>query len=366
MKRSIIFIVLLMIVLIFCETWDIRNTSAEDIPIIMNKYTEAVNNQDVESYLELFVDYQKKMMKDYLKCNSTKSFFNNEEIRVLKCKEISLDSARLCTDLSSDNLKAYKDVRCYYAHLQNKNIDCSEWRDSFFVVITGEEYDKQRIIRLSEADINEAEREGFSFNIVEETVAKKKQNELVDKTAYINKAGKSISQPSVITVYFTNGINTSHYKNYKATISFDSYIRNVLPNEFITSYYSSYAAYKKSTAMAAKMYGWYNKIHSKWNFAPYYSDVMDNTNDQIYIYGTENKYSKDAWNSITNKALVDSSGVVFQTQYLANSGEKGSGILNATKALSKAQNGESYTSILKFYYNNSSNANNKTVKIVSY
>ena len=66
----------------------------------------------------------------------------------------------------------------------------------------------------------------------------------------------------------------------------------------------------------------------------------------------------------TIRALAAELGVSKAS--ISNCKDSGDRPCGFTKALSKAQNGESYTSILKFYYNNSSNTNNKTVKIVSY
>lgn len=106
-------------------------------------------------------------------------------------------------------------------------------------------------------------------------------------------------------------------------------------------------------------------MHPKWNYAPYYADVKDNTSDQVYVHGSNNSYSRSAWNDIANKAMVTSSGSLFEVHFNATSGSQHSGTMSASGALSQAKSGAAYESILHYYYD-SSQYSASVIKIVTH
>lgn len=83
----------------------------------------------------------------------------------------------------------------------------------------------------------------------------------------------------------TNPVNVNHYGSGTYPVDFGEYVYNVLPNEW-GDWYETAKTAVQAGAIAVKMYGWYHVYHPKWNFSPYYADVQDNTNDQVYKYNS--------------------------------------------------------------------------------
>lgn len=100
-----------------------------------------------------------------------------------------------------------------------------------------------------------------------------------------------------------------------------SYVKNVLPNEWIPSWSSESL---KTGAMACKMYGWYHHYHPKWSSLN--ADVKDTTADQVYKPNTENVNTTAAINAVNGIGIHNSAGKIFETQYLAGTqGSAGAG-----------------------------------------
>jgi uncharacterized repeat protein (TIGR01451 family) len=99
-------------------------------------------------------------------------------------------------------------------------------------------------------------------------------------------------------------------------VDFKDYVKNVLPNEWISSWDMDAL---KAGAMSVKTYAWYWTIHQKYPGQNY--DVKDSTADQVYIPGTSNPRTDQAveetWNWVMTK-----DGEIFQAQY--DSGTAGS------------------------------------------
>lgn len=118
-------------------------------------------------------------------------------------------------------------------------------------------------------------------------------------------------RPDYIRVYHDR---SSSDPNYHKTISTDFYyyVKNVLPNEWYSTWPSESL---KAGAMAVKMYGWYHVYHPKWPSLN--ADVKDTTADQVFIDNTEVSSTTTAINNVGGVGLENSSGAVFETQYLA-------------------------------------------------
>lgn len=126
--------------------------------------------------------------------------------------------------------------------------------------------------------------------------------------------------------------------------------------------------------MACKMYGWYYAVHPKYNYAPYYANVKDNSQDQNFYYNSYDSmnskyknYETKALNTIKNKAIIAvNTGNVFEVHYHANQGTKHSGTLNQADALDLAKQGKSYIQILHYYYDYTSYTKQGKIKLQSY
>lgn len=169
----------------------------------------------------------------------------------------------------------------------------------------------------------------------------------------------TLSCPSTTTIYFTKSANSNYWGVTSKALSFSSsYLKNVLPKEWYISRYST-TAYANATALASKTYGWYFTEHPKWNYSPYYSNMKDNSSDQNYLYSAYSDlnsaryqgYEDSALSFISNKVIVKANNnTVLEVHYNANSGTEHSGTMNASGCWTMAQSGDSYDTILHYYY----------------
>lgn len=188
-------------------------------------------------------------------------------------------------------------------------------------------------------------------------------------------ARSSLSCPSNITVYFTKAANYNYYGVKTKSLTFSTYLTNVLPQEWIISYYGSYPQYGYASALASKMYGWYCTVNPKFDYDPYFADVKDDSSDQNFLYNSRSSlasvyrnYLDSVLSYIDRLAMVESStNSIFEVHYYASSGTQYSGKMNAAECLSKAKNGETYSAILHYYYDYSTYiGTSKQISIVSY
>ena len=99
-------------------------------------------------------------------------------------------------------------------------------------------------------------------------------------------------------------------------VDFKEYVKNVLPNEWISSWNMDAL---KAGAMAGKTYAWYWTIHQKYPGQDY--DVKDTIGDQVYIPGTANSRTDQAVEETWNRVMTKN-GEIFEAQY--DSGTPGS------------------------------------------
>lgn len=111
--------------------------------------------------------------------------------------------------------------------------------------------------------------------------------------------------------------------------------------------------------MASKTYGWYFTEHPKWNFAPYYSNMKDNSSDQNYLYSAYSDLNSAKYQGyedtvllfISDKIMVTAgTNDVLEIHYHKTEGNQYSGQMSASECWTKAQNGDDYETILHYYY----------------
>jgi len=103
------------------------------------------------------------------------------------------------------------------------------------------------------------------------------------------------------------------------TLNFVTYQEDVLPNEWIPSWNANAL---DAGALAVKMYGWYHVLNPKW---PQYNAAVDDTTDsQCYVPNSTQQSTTTAVEATSNNVIVNSSGDIFETSYLAGGTETGS------------------------------------------
>lgn len=316
---------------------------------LISDMVSAINSKDVDAYIGLFTSENQKEMNEFILQNSAESFFRESGLTVVECIELPDEIGKNAVDILAEEVSAYDEIRYLYFQLEMEEKAVAD-DSGFRVAVLVKENGTWRILRVSVPDIStiiEAN-EGFHSDAEMESAAEQER-----AMQGMTRLGP-ITMPSKITVYFTKTNNISSWGGRQSyNVPFADYVKDVGANEWTSSWYSQYPAYLRAGMMASKMYGWYATIHPKWNYAPYYADVKDDTSDQQYVHNSNNSYTRSAWNDIANVAMVSNVGNVFEVHYRANSGAQYSGTMNAAGALEKARSGQSYTQILHYYYDNS-------------
>jgi peptidoglycan hydrolase-like amidase len=134
-------------------------------------------------------------------------------------------------------------------------------------------------------------------------------------------------------------------------VGFKTYVKNVLPNEWITSWP---AESLKSGAMAVKSFGWYWALHStRKTSGGACFDVYDNTSSQVYKPGSAAASTSSAVDS-TWATRMTRSGNILQAHYCATTTACGAWVdgdwMSQYGSRDQASAGKGYATILKSYF----------------
>lgn len=134
-------------------------------------------------------------------------------------------------------------------------------------------------------------------------------------------------------------------------VGFKTYVKNVLPNEWITSWP---AESLKSGAMAVKSFGWYWALHSTRTTAGGSCfDVYDNTSSQVYRPGSAVASTSSAVDATWGTRMTRS-GNILQAHYCSTSTACGAWVdgnwMSQYGSRDQANQGRSYSTILRSYY----------------
>lgn len=343
MKTKVVMYSIILLMFLNCFTIISSAKGNDDYEKLIYSVADCVNAGDVDAYIELFSNEIRLEMKTFI-ANCGKESFFEEEKREIKKIEISKNSIPEKEKLKFDEIVIFNVTeRVTYKDKQIRET---------YKLTSGE--------------------------VVNEYVLVKEDGKwYIYRISALGNSGSraTLSQPIETFIYFTKSTNINFYGSGTSGIYWDNYLRDVLPNEWTISYYGSYPHYGYASALASKMYAWYYTENPKWNFAPYYACMKDNSSDQNYLL---NSYWNLAQNYrtmqdnvmsfISNKAIVRSGALsIFEVHYHATSGGYHSGTMSASGCLSKAQAGELYTSIIHYYYDNTSyTGTSNTAVVVNY
>ena len=134
-------------------------------------------------------------------------------------------------------------------------------------------------------------------------------------------------------------------------VDFKTYVKNVLPNEWVTSWP---AASLRAGAMAVKSYAWYWALHSTRKTAGGQCyDVRDDTADQVYRPSSAQSSSSSAVDN-TWSARMTRSGNILQAHYCSTTTACGAWVdgnwMSQYGSRDLANAGDSYQTILHYYY----------------
>jgi hypothetical protein len=134
-------------------------------------------------------------------------------------------------------------------------------------------------------------------------------------------------------------------------VAFETYVKNVLPNEWIPSWP---AESLKAGAVAVKSYGWYWALHStRKTSGGQCFDVYDTTSSQVYKPGSA-VASTNAAVDATWGVRMTRDGKILQAHYCSTTTACGGWVtgdwMSQYGSRDKANAGQSYSTILKYYY----------------
>lgn len=134
-------------------------------------------------------------------------------------------------------------------------------------------------------------------------------------------------------------------------VPFQQYVKNVLPNEWITSWHRESL---RAGAMAAKTYAWEKALHSTRKTANGACfDVADTTSDQVYRPGSA-VASTNAAVDATWATRMSRGGKIFSSHYCSTTTACGAWVtgdwMSQYGSQDMATKGSSFASILKHYY----------------
>ena len=170
---------------------------------------------------------------------------------------------------------------------------------------------------------------------------------------YINNSGSDInatsalkSLPNTIKLYDTS-------KSQLKTLSFSTYLKDVMPNEIYVSWPTEAL---KANILAAKTYAWYNILYPRKPATDYNAHVTDNyQNYQHYKEGSNHATTNQLVDDLSKTAMIRGDGP-FDAQYRAgtsgNKGTQSGNVLSQNGTVVLAKEGKTYIQILKYYYTN--------------
>ena len=151
-------------------------------------------------------------------------------------------------------------------------------------------------------------------------------------------------------------------KNTISVVNFYNYVKDVLPNEWTAS--ADPLESLKTGAMCVKMYGWYRCYNYKYYGKGF--DVMDTTADQVYVAGSEHSRTNTAINAVGGIGLMNTAGLIFETQYLANATTANGGKVGQIKSNSLANSGYNWHQICNYFYSYSDKSTGDTAQFRYY
>ena len=389
MKKNLL--VLLTILLIYSGTGilqvqaNVLSTSVDDL---LEKMEKSINDDNWEDFIELWHEDEQPEFENYFKNDEyTDGIKQIEDIKILEKYHVQKGDAKeyMLTDeypilketsetetyIIAAECKVGVENQYFYNGLNYILIVFIKENDNLYMVQFNnpdlELMDKYITETYSKSDEN-YEEELKAYNVVKQAEYGRIvniDNELIDNNFVekeidmsqsgdmfatlkgvgdysILKSYSSYSYPSTIRVKLANGTIK--------TINFNTYIKNVLPNEW----YSTWSANSlKAGALCVKMVGWYRCIKPISTAQGY--DITTTT--QKYVAGTAVSSTNSAISSVSNIGMANSDGKIFFPEYAAgtsgSAGTKAGGQLKQWGSQYLAQKGYTVGEILNYYYSGS-------------
>ncbi|PIX29605.1 MAG: hypothetical protein COZ65_01445 [Caldiserica bacterium CG_4_8_14_3_um_filter_35_18] len=377
----------------------VRASESDECLSVIKNMVEAVNNRDIPSYINCFVESERKDMEDFTS-RYPSEFFREKEYKLVNIKELPKEIIPAIGASISRNANLDGE-RFFYCGIDMRLDREEKWLYNginYRVIVMDKEDNNWKIGGIIVPSYKVLVDSGYGFGTSEE-VASVKIEEEMERTGLVKnyrgdiikdlrstdadlKAEKGLItandtkittdneqiRPSSITVYFTHSSNINYWGNVRAAVPLYDYVQDVLPNEWEGLWPSESL---KAGALACKMYGWYHVYHPKWNYSPYYADVKDNTADQQYFVNSRYYLATQAINNVGGIGICRNDGNIFETHHFDGSyNEDGyhSGWMSqhGTKYWADSPRNRDYDYMVHYYYDYSPSSGNQLVKYFYY
>ena len=359
---------------------------------VIYQEVEAENNHNWSAVSSYWVEDEQDLMLPFIANKENKDnfigLFNIKSAKIAEIKEVPIDSIKPFVGVEK-YLEKYSDIKVYYV-----GIDYTVHNESMFyyngvnyrLAVVVPENGQWKLAEMSDAPVADLVASNISFGSSGEKISQK-IHQARNKGLFINPSGKVIKNiaateaekaeergnkvlfkdpsieasatndhviPSSINIYLTKSTNYKYYGYTVPTtrsIGFYDYIKNVLPNEWISSWP---AESLKAGAMCVKMFGWYHVYNPK--FPQYNAALTDSSSDsQNFLVNTAVPNTTNAINAIGGIAIeTRSSLALFETGYRDGSYDDSwyhYGLVSqyGTKYLAENE-GYDYYGMLHYYY----------------
>lgn len=342
-KKMLSFIMsIAMVILIAIPAYSFTSVGLYSSEEAITDYVKALNNNDWTSLIDISpsADYEENV-----------AFFSNQSNIDSNVGFHAIDTAALntVTELDCNLLYEYTNAD-YYVNLYGNDlklylvgVELGVKKESqyfynglnFFLATLAQESGQWKVVLFSQApasviesnirsrssdvtralEIIRARYEGLIMgsdgNVIETNIATPEQL-LEEKGAY-SQENTAISPRVVTNKTRPSTINVYRDSTQKIeSIDYYDYCKNVLPNEWISSWN---AESLKAGAQAVKFVAWYRVYNAKYPGKGY--DVKDTTADQVYKPNTEVTNTTNAINAVSGVGLLNSSNELFYPAYAA-------------------------------------------------
>lgn len=355
---------------------------------------KAQQNHDLNAYLSLRTNNSISSEQIDVIKNTSKDGLNPEveQAKLVGLKQLPEKLAEEVAGHSMDlYITAWPDVRAYYVAIDYKLKKETRWYYNgvnYRLYILALDNNKWVVVEASMAPINQIVKTGNGFGGNDESKAANIEKNRVKTGKFTNLKGDIIEDigatkeqlqqeralnnnyPKIAAATLTYYTIPSSIRVYRhatgqvEVVNFYTYLKNVLPNEWISSWPTQSL---QAGAYACKMYAWYHVVvYPKGsNF-----DVYDDTRDQQYIPGTETSTTTQAINTVGGVGMINYDGDLFEAQYLQGTpgyyGTGGTGIMLQYGTLKFAENGYRDYDMCHYYYDNSPKSPNGPIDFFAY
>ncbi|AYB46888.1 SpoIID/LytB domain-containing protein [Paenibacillus lautus] len=356
--------------LLYASNSNVENSNKE-IPEVIYQYIRSINDKDWDGYV-------KSYSPDRQPTNFPSEQQLLDRVGILSVDSIAISEIRELPEIYIKEIEPYfneldeflyNNIRYFYIGFDYKVHQENEF------YYNGVMYELIAVGNLNSTDyiigheyvynFDKLKNFGYTFDSISEEKAKNVieqkeigrivnfNNELIPIKSYtsdsIGVTPQSATNPPNGLILHIEATGTNK------TLGFDTYAKNVLPNEWIAGWK---AEALRAGAVAIKSYAWYNVTYPRQPAKQHGAHLTDNwRNYQKYVEGSNHPNTDAAVDYVYGIFMRNSNGVVFDTQYRAGtsgqSGTESGGILSqhGTQYLATNYPNWNYKAILGYYYN---------------